>query len=29
MEPVQSLNLNRRYISGLKPEVPVTKVSMK
>jgi len=25
MEPVQSLNLNRRYISGLEPEMPVTK----
>jgi D-alanyl-D-alanine dipeptidase len=24
MEPVQGLNLNRRYISGLEPEVPVT-----
>jgi len=24
MEPVQVLNLNRRYISGLEPEVPVT-----
>jgi hypothetical protein len=25
MEPVQSLNLNRRYISGLEPETPVTR----
>ena len=25
MEPIQGLNLNRRYISGLEPEVPVTK----
>ena len=24
MEPVQGLNLNRRYISGLEPEMPVT-----
>ena len=24
MEPVQGLNLNRQYISGLEPEVPVT-----
>ena len=24
MEPVQGLNLNRRYISGLEPELPVT-----
>jgi len=24
MEPVRGLNLNRRYISGLEPEVPVT-----
>ena len=24
MEPVQGLNLNRRYISGLEPEIPVT-----
>ena len=23
MEPVQGLNLNRRYISGLEPEIPV------
>jgi len=23
MEPVQGLNLSRRYISGLEPEVPV------
>jgi len=26
MEPVQGLNLSRRYISGLEPEVPVTAV---
>ena len=26
MEPVQGLNLNRRYISGLEPEMPVTQV---
>jgi len=24
MEPVQDLNLNRRYTSGFEPEVPVT-----
>jgi len=24
MEPIQGLNLNRRYISGLEPEMPVT-----
>jgi len=24
MEPVQGLNLNRRYISGIEPEMPVT-----
>ena len=26
MEPVQGLNLNRRYILGLEPEMPVTHV---
>jgi hypothetical protein len=26
MEPVQDLNLNRRYILGLEPELPVTHV---
>ena len=25
MEPVQDLNLNHRYISGLEPEMPVTR----
>jgi len=25
MEPVQGLNLNRRYISGLEPAMPVTR----
>jgi len=24
MEPIQGLNLNRRYISGLETEIPVT-----
>ena len=24
MEPVQGLNLNRRYLSGLEPAIPVT-----
>jgi len=27
MEPVQGLNLNRRSISGLEPEIPVTTVN--
>ena len=27
MEPVQDFNLNRRYISGLEPEMPVTSSS--
>jgi len=26
MEPVQGLNLNRRYIPGLEPEMPVTQI---
>jgi len=26
MEPIQRLNLNRRYILGLEPEMPVTHV---
>ena len=25
-EPIQGLNLNRRYISGLEPKVPVTRL---
>jgi hypothetical protein len=29
MEPVQGLNPNRRYISGLEPEMPVTSPNIK